>query len=64
MLVSKSAKICVIPNAKAKICITPKANRWSTDCIGHVHFMLCMSISVALDTQGKPVFEWKMFLMV
>ena len=30
--------------------------------VGHVHFMLFVSISFALGTQRKPVFEWNMGL--
>ena len=48
---------------------TPNANRWNIvyadplafgPRVGHVHFMLFVSISFALGTQHKPVFEWNM----
>ena len=31
-------------------------------CVGHVHFMLFMSISFVSGTQRKPVFQWNMGL--
>ena len=62
-----------VPYANPKICVTPDANprrqsveyrwRWAF-CngagVGHVHFMLFMSISFASGTQRKPVFLWNM----
>ena len=63
MLVSKYTKMCVTPNAKPKICVTPNANpdasQWNLGCvgtpgvgahIGHVYFMLFVSISFVLGT--------------
>ena len=73
MLVFENAKICVTPNAKLKIYVRPNVNpnsrRWNIGCvrvpnrgagIGHVHFMLFVSISFVLGTQRKPIFEWNM----
>ena len=64
-----------IPDANPKICITPDANpdanQWNIGGVGlsgigagvgHVHFMLFMSISFALGTQRKLVFQWNMGL--
>ena len=64
MLVAKNAKICVTPNANAKICVTPtltpNASRWNiggvgppmqNSRIGHVDFMLFVSLSLALGSQ-------------
>ena len=31
-------------------------------CVGHVHFMLFMSTSIASGTQRKHVFQWNMGL--
>ena len=69
MLVSKNAKICIIPNPNAKICVTPNANpqhkqvkywlRWVPWCWVLV---LGMYKSIALGTQHKPIFEWNMGL--
>ena len=65
MLVSKNAQICIAPNANAKICVTPNANPQREQMeyrscwvprgagIGHVDFMLFVSILVALGTQRK-----------
>ena len=48
---------------------TPYASQWNIGGIGpsgigagigHVHFMLFMSISFASGTQGKLVFQWNM----
>ena len=48
---------------------TPDATQWNIGGvgssgvgagIGHVHFMLFMSISFASGTQRKPVFWWNM----
>ena len=59
MLVSKNAKICVTPNA----------NRWNISGvgiptqgagIGHVDFMLFVSISCALVSQRELSFQWNM----
>ena len=33
-------------------------------CIGHVHFMLFVSVSFALDRQSKHSFQWNMGLSV
>ena len=76
-MVSKNAKICVSPNANVKICITPNAtpntSQWNIDCVGspgigacvgHVHFMLFMSISFALGSQLERSFRWNMGLKV
>ena len=59
MLVSKNAKICITPNAKPKLALppkrTPNASQWNKGCVGspgvgtcvgHVHFMLFVSISL------------------
>ena len=62
MLVSK---ICVTPNPNPKICVTPNAYppcksveyRCVGACIGHVHFMLFVSILFALGTQHKRIFS-------
>ena len=71
MLVSKNAKICVIPNANAKICVAPNASQWNIGCVGsprvgvrvgHVHFMLFVSISFALGSQRECSFQWNMGL--
>ena len=69
MLESKNAKICVTPNAKHTICVTPNASQWNIGCagsptqiicVGHVHFMLFMLISVTLVTQREPILQWNM----
>ena len=48
---------------------TPDASQWNIGGVGlsgvgagvgHVHFMLFMSISFALGTQRKLVFQWNM----
>ena len=66
MMVSKNTKTCVTPNANPKICVTPNANQWNIGGIGfsgvgarvgHVHFMLFVSILCALGTQRKHVFS-------
>ena len=67
MLVSKNAKICVTPNVNAKICVTPNASQRNIACVGspgvgHVHFMLIVSISFALGGQRKHIFQWNMGL--
>ena len=52
---------------------TPDASQWNIGGVGssgigagvgHVHFMLFMSISFASGTQRKPVFWWNMGLMI
>ena len=66
-----------IPDANPKICITPTptpdASQWNIGgvgpsgvgaCVGHVHFMLFMSISFAWGNQRKLVFQWNVGLMV
>ena len=64
-----------IPDANPKICVTPTptpdASQWNI-CgvgpsgvgagVGHVHFMMFMSISFASGTQCKFVFMWNMGL--
>ena len=54
-------------------CITPDASQWNIGGVGsptqnfrvgHVHFMLFMSISFASGTQRKLVFQWNMGLKV
>ena len=51
---------------KAKPC-EPNASQWNIVCVGspgvgahvgHVHFMLFVSISFALGTQPEPSFQW------
>ena len=73
MLVSKNANICVTPNENAKICATPNASQWNIGCVGspcvgarvgHVHFMLFVSISFALGSQRERSFQWNMSLRV
>ena len=77
MLGSKNAKICVTPNANANICVTPNANpqatRWNIGGIGspmrgagvgHVDFMLFVSISFVLVSQCKLTFQWNMGLTI
>ena len=70
MLISKNAKICVTPNTNAKICDTPNANRWiigsigsptQNSRIGHVDFMLFVSLSLALRSQREHNFQWIFF---
>ena len=71
MLVSKNPKICVTPNMNAKICVTPtptpNPSRWNIRGVwsptrgagvGHVHFMLFVSISFVLGTQREHYFQW------
>ena len=50
---------------------TPDASQWNIGGVGsptqnfrvgHVHFMLFMSISFASGTQRKPIFPWNMGL--
>ena len=62
----------VTPDANAEICVTPDASQWNIGGVGssgvgagvgHVHFMLFMSISFASGTQRKPVFWWNMGLL-
>ena len=73
MFVSKNTKICFIPNANAKICITANAKpqhesveyrlRWASGIVarvGHVHFMLFVSILFALGSQREGSFQWNM----
>ena len=69
MLVSKNVKICVTPNAKPKISVTPNASQGNIGCVGspgvgacvgHVHFMLIVSLSFALVSQRKHGFQWNM----
>ena len=52
---------------------TPNASQWNIGCfgyqtqnvrVGHVHFMLCVSISFALGGQRKRSFQWDMGLSV
>ena len=71
MLVSKNAKICVTPNANVKFCVTPNANKWNigrvgsptqNSRVGHVDFMLFVSLSLALGSQRKHNFQWNMGL--
>ena len=65
MLVSKNAKICLIANANANICVNPNSSQSNVGCvgspgigarIGHVHFMLFVSISFALGSQYEHSF--------
>ena len=58
-----------IPDANPKICVTPEASQWNIGGVGpsgvgagvgHVHFMLFMSISFASGTQRKLIFQWNM----
>ena len=71
MLVSKNAKICVTSNGNPKICITPNGtpnmSQWNIGgigssgvgaCVGHVDFMLFVSISFALGSQREPSIQW------
>ena len=73
MLLSKNAKICITTNMNAKICVTPNtnpyANRWNigrvgspmqNSHVGHVDFMLFVSLSLALGSQRKHNFQWNM----
>ena len=52
-------------------CKTPNASQWNIGCfgyqtqnlrVGHVHFMLFVSISFALGSQCKRSFQWNMGL--
>ena len=67
MLVSKNAKICVTPKANANIFITPHASRWNIGGVespkrgagvGHVDFMLYVSISFVVIRQRLLSFQW------
>ena len=69
VVVSKNAKISITPNVNAKICVTPNAIRWNIGGvgtptrgagIGHVDFMLFVSISFALVSQRELSFKWNM----
>ena len=73
MLVSKDAKVCVTPMRTLKFALpstrNPNASQWNISCVGspgvgarvgHVHFMLFVSISFALGSQCKPSFQWNM----
>ena len=75
ILVLPDTKICVTPDAKPKICVTPtptpEHSQWNIGGvgsptqnfrIGHVHFMLFMSISFASGTQRTLIFQWNMGL--
>ena len=57
----------------AKNLQTPNASQWNIGCvgyqtqklrIGHVHFMLFVSISFALGSQRKRSFQWNMGLIL
>ena len=74
MLVSKNAKLCITPNAKPKICVTPNASQWNIGCVGspgigarlgHVHFMLFVSISLRCVANANMVFSgiWTLQLL-
>ena len=58
----------VLPDAEPKSYVLPDTNpdasQWNIGGVGHVHFMLFMSISFALGTQCKLVFQWNMGLTV
>ena len=65
----ETLKFALSPNANAKICVTPNASQWNIGCvgspgvgacIGHVHFMLFVSISFALGSQRERSFQWNM----
>ena len=69
MLVSKNAKICVTLNGTRKFVLSPTRNpnssQWNIGCVGspgvgayvgHVHFMLILSISFELGNQCKRSF--------
>ena len=71
----KTLKFALPPNTKPKICITPNANpqresveyrlrwvSWRWVHVGHVHFMLFVSISFALGSQRKRRFQWNIGL--
>ena len=77
MLVSKNAKICVIPNANFEICVSPNAKpnatQWNVGCvesqtqisrIGHVLFIFFVLISFALGSQRELHFRWNMGLSI
>ena len=63
-----------IPDPQRKICVTPNANakiqsQWNIGyvgspsigaCIGHVHFMLFVSISFELGSEHECSFQWNM----
>ena len=63
MLVSKNTKMCVTPMRN------PNDSQWNIGrvgfpgvwaCVGHVHFILFVSISFALGSQRKGSFQWNM----
>ena len=73
MLVSRNANICVTPTRTLKfaLCPTrnPNASQWNINCVGspsigahvgHIHFMLFVSISFAFGSQRECSFQWNM----
>ena len=64
----KSLKFALPPNANAKMCVTPDVNpqreqveyRWQKFCVGHIYFILFVSISFALGSQREPSIQWNM----
>ena len=64
LLVSKNAKICILP-----LTPSPNASRWNiggvgsptqSSHVGHVDFMLFVSLSLALGSQRERNFQWNM----
>ena len=56
MLVSKNTKICVTPSVNAKICVSPMQNFR----VGHIDFMLFVSLSLMLGSKREHNFQWNM----
>ena len=75
MLVSKNTKICITPTPMLKFALppmpNPNASRWNiggvgsptqNSRVGHVDFMLFVSLSLALASQREHNFQWNMGL--
>ena len=73
MLAYKNAKICVTPTQTLKFALPPtqipNASRWNIGDVGslgvgsrvdYVHFMLFVSLSLALGSQHEHNFQWNM----
>ena len=64
---AKDSTFAFYPTLNLKVLPTPDTSQWNIGGVGagvgHVHFMLFMSISFAWGTQRKLVFQWNMGLL-
>ena len=47
-----------LPNAKNTNMLVSLALETQVSCVGHVHFIFCVKISITLGSQREPHFQW------